>query len=439
MTRDVRQAVPHPTKRPTIAVIGGRAKFVRKARELGMNVVYVQHPNQYDQSHWPYVDQALLVDYTDTERLLPLVRALHDVHPFDAVISLYELGVQPAALIDEMLGLGGYSLETVDLLLDKASMRQRLNALGISPVAAAVGRTEQDLRAFAAAHGLPIFVKPVAEAGSIGVFAVRDEADLAAIPARFRELEATFDPADLAGPLDRFLMEEYLDGPEISVETLSFDGRHVVIGITDKVLGGPGFVEVGHSSPSRHPAAALRAAEELVLTFLDAVGLRHGPGHTELKLTSRGPRIIESHTRIGGDRINELTELAYGVDMDRYALGARLGLLEPLPASPRPVGGAAIRFLTPPPGTVLSITGEDAVRADPALVELELSVGPGDVVPPLTWSEDRIGHILARGATPEDAIAACTRLAALIHIQTEPLSSQPLSPAPGTVSSEAGR
>ncbi|WP_067171333.1 ATP-grasp domain-containing protein [Microtetraspora niveoalba] len=422
MSRESTHAAPRPTGRPTIAVVGGKPKLVRKAHELGMGVVYIQHPDQYDRAHWPYVDRALLVDYTDTERLLPLVRALHQVHPFDGVVSLYELGVQPAALIDRMLGLGGYSVETVDLLLDKWRMRQRLNALGISPVAAAVGATERDLRDFAAAHGLPFFVKPICEAGSIGVFAVRDEADLVAIPGRFRELEARFDPADLVGPLDRFLMEEFLDGPEISVETLSFDGRHVLVGVTDKVLGGPGFVEVGHSSPSRHPAALLREVERLVVTFLDAVGLRHGPGHTEVKLTGRGPRIVESHTRIGGDRINELTEIAYGVDMDRYALGARLGMVEPLARPPLPQAGAAIRFLTPPPGKVVEVTGADAVRADPALVELEISVEPGDEVPRLTWSEERVGHVLARGETVEEAVANCERLAAAVRIRTEAAS-----------------
>lgn len=401
-------------------VIGGRPKLLRKARELGIDVVYVQHPDQYDRAYWPYVSQALLLDYADAEQLLPLVRALHQVRPFDSVLSLYELGVRPAAQLDQLLGLGGYSLETVDLLLDKWQMRQRLNSLGISPVGAALGATEQDLRDFAGHYGLPVFVKPISEAGSIGVFAVRDEADLVSVPVRFRELEVTFDRADLAGPLDRFLMEEFLDGPEISVETLSFDGRHVVVGITDKVLGGPGFLEVGHSSPSRHPAPLLGAAQQLVVTFLDAVGLRHGPAHTEVKLTGRGPRIVESHTRIGGDRINELTEIAYGVDMDLYALGGRLGLIEPLACSPEPRAGAAIRFLTPPPGKVVDVTGADAVRADPALVELEISVRPGDVVPPLTWSEERVGHVLARGATAEEAVATCERLAAMIRIRTSP-------------------
>ncbi|MEC3974232.1 ATP-grasp domain-containing protein [Amycolatopsis sp. H20-H5] len=425
MSRDATRAEPRTegqaTARPRIAVIGGKVKYLRKARELGLDVVYIQHPDEYDSTHWPYVDQALLVDYADIARLLPLVRSLHEAYPFHSVVSLYELGLLPAAEIDHLLGLGGNSVATVELLLDKWRMRQHLNALGISPVAAAVGETGEDLREFVRAHGLPVVVKPICEAGSIGVFAIRDEAELESVTARFRSLGGQFAKKDLAGDFERFLMEEYLDGPEISVETLSFDGRHVLIGVTDKVCGGPGFVEIGHSTPSRHPAPLVREVEELVTVFLDAVGLKHGPGHTELKLTARGPRIIESHNRIGGDRINELTEIACGVDMDRYALGSRLGLLEPLTRSPEAVAGAAIRFLTPPPGRVLEVTGVETVRADPAFVDLEISVGPGDEVPPLTWSEDRVGHVIARGETADEAIAHGERLAALLNIRTEPV------------------
>lgn len=403
-------------------MVGGKVKFLRKARELGLDVVYIQHPDEYDRTHWPYVDQALLVDYADTARLLPLVRSLHEAYPFQSVVSLYELGLLPAAEIDHMLGLSGNSVATVEMLLDKWRMRQHLNALGISPVAAAVGETEQDLREFIQAHGLPVVVKPICEAGSIGVFAIRDEAEVESVASRFRSLGGQFARKDLAGDFDRFLMEEYLDGPEISVETLSFDGRHVLIGVTDKVCGGPGFVEIGHSVPSRHPRPLLHEVEELVMTFLDAVGLRHGPGHTEVKLTSRGPRIIESHNRIGGDRINELTEVAYGVDMDRYALGSRLGLIEPLKQSPQPVAGAAIRFLTPPSGRVIEVTGTETVTDDPAFVDLEISVKPGDEVPPLSWSEDRVGHVIARGETTDEAIANCERLLAAVRIRTEPVT-----------------
>jgi biotin carboxylase len=410
------------TGRPRVLVVGGKPQHVRKARELGLDVVLAQFPDDYDRAYWPYVDQALLLDYGDVDRLLPLVRAVHEATPLAAAVSLFELGLLPAARVNEALGLGGESVTTVELLLDKWRMRRHLAAKGVSPVASAVGRSAQDLRAFAEAHGLPIIVKPIRESGSLGVFRIRDRADMDAVARRFRSLDdRQWTAKDLASAdsFDEFLIEEYLDGPEISVETLSFDGRHVVVGVTDKEIGGPGFIEIGHSQPSGCPAETLREATRLVTEVLDAVGLRNGPAHTEVKLTPRGPRIIESHNRVGGGRINELTEVAHGVDMERYALGAGFGLVEPLTGPPAPLGGAAVRVITPEPGRVVAVTGLDGVRTDPAYVDLRLDVGPGDVVPPLTWNEDKVGHVIARGATADEAKANAARLTAAIRVRTE--------------------
>lgn len=415
------------TGRPRVLVIGGKLKHVRKARELGLDVVHAQFPDEYDRGHWPYVDQALLLEYGDIDRLLPLAQALHGAYPFQAAVSLFELGLLPAARINEALGLDGESVATVELLLDKWRMRQHLAAKGISPVASAVGRSTQDVRDFVNAHGLPIIVKPIRESGSVGVFRIRDEADVDTVAERFRSLDdEDWAVGDLfsADSFDEFLMEEYLDGPEISVETLSFDGRHMVVAVTDKEAfgGGSGFVELGLSQPSAHPAETLHEVTQLVTDFLDAVGLRNGPGHTEIRLTSRGPRIIESHNRIGGYGLNEMVEVAYGVDMERYTLGTRFGKVEPLIASPEPQGGAALQALTPEPGRVVEVTGVDAVRADPAFVDLHVKVKPGDVVSPLTWNEDIGGYVIARGADATEAIAHSKRLAEAIHVRTEPIA-----------------
>ncbi|GAB1823623.1 ATP-grasp domain-containing protein [Herbidospora sp. RD11066] len=399
-----------------VLVIGGKAQHVRKLWELGLDVVHAQFPDEYVPG--PYVDQALLLDYGDVDTLLPLVRVLHAARPFTAAVSQFELGLLPAARINEALGLTGESVETVELLLDKWRMRRHLAASGVSPVASAVGRSAQDVQDFVKAHGLPIIVKPIRESGSLAVFRIDDKAGVDAVADRFRALDGQFKERDLtaADSFEEFLLEEFLDGPEISVETLSFDGHHVIVAVTVKECGGPGgFVEIGHSQPGDCPPEV----RQLVVDFLDAVGLRNGPGHTEVMLTSRGPKIVESHNRVGGDRINELTEIAYGVDMEQYALTAGLDVLPPLTGSPDAQSGAAIRFLTPAPGRVVEITGLDEVRADPAFVDVHLKVGPGDEVPPLVWNEDKVGYVITRGATAAEAIANGERLAAAIHIRTE--------------------
>ncbi|WP_281185184.1 ATP-grasp domain-containing protein [Micromonospora halophytica] len=396
-----------------------------KARELGLDVVYVQHPGRYDQGHWPYVDHALLLDYADSDELLPLVRTLHEMSPFQAVLTLSDFGLLPAAQLSETFGIGGESVTTVELLLDKSRMRERLAERGIGPVASGVGRTNQDVKEFVQVTGLPIIVKPTRESGSLAIFHVRHQEDADTVADRYLSLaDKEWKPGDLgfADSFDDFLMEEFLDGPEVSVETLSFDGQHVVVAVTDKELGGTGFAEVGLSTPSRQPGETLREATRLVADLLDAVGLRNGPAHTEVKLTSRGPRIVESHNRIGGGGINDMTETVYGIDMERYALAAGLGVLEPLTESPEPRGAAAHAAIMPEPGRVVEVTGVDAVRADPAFIDVNVRVKPDDVVQPLTWNEDIAGWVLARGVTTAEAVANSKRLAAAIRVRTEPVA-----------------
>jgi hypothetical protein len=212
------------------------------------------------------------------------------------------------------------------------------------------------------------------------------------------------------------LAEEYLDGPEISVEAFSHAGRHTIVAITQKILG-IGFVEVGHAVPAEVDGRLERDVVDMTVGLLDAVGLVEGPSHTELKLTGAGPRVVESHNRIGGDNIADLVREVHGVDLERLAVGVPLGLLEWNGASPPSRGGAAIRFLTPPAGVVRSVERPEDVEPG---ATLDVTIDVGDVVPPLTWSKDRVaGHVMATGASRSDALQRCERVLGGVHITTE--------------------
>jgi biotin carboxylase len=387
---------------------GGREALetLQKARSLGLEVVYVQRKPQFKDVLLPYVDHVVLTDYQDVDVLVPLARTLQTLFPFTAAVSLSEDALVPTAHVRDALGLPGNSLETVLLLKDKSLMRQRLNALGFSPVAARVGHTLADMAAFVRDHGLPIVVKPTDASGSLGIFRIDDTAQLEQVWQQVQELG-----------LSRFLMEEYLDGPEVSVESFSFHGRHVILAVTDK-LTLSNHVEIGHSIPAQLDEATHGLVVRDVQTFLDAVKFEEGPAHTEIKLTTKGPRIVESHNRTGGGRINELVRVVCGVDMKTMALGWPCGLVEPLETSPPPQAGAATRFLVPPPGVVREIAGVDEAQRAEGLVELQVGVEVGDRVRPVKESYDRLGYVVACGADVQEAISRCEQLAHKVRIVT---------------------
>jgi biotin carboxylase len=297
-----------------------------------------------------------------------------------AVLSFTELGLLPAALLAEGRGLPGVPVATVLRTRDKLLMRRALGAAGVA-------QPRHGRLSASGGHDLPypLVVKPVDGSGSIGVELVEDRAAL--------ERRAA------AG--DALLWEEYLDGPEYSVEAVSFDGAHHVVGVTAKVTTGPpGFVEVEHVAPAPLDPDVEALIRPEVGRCLDAVGLRAGASHTELRLAGGRPIVLETHTRAGGDRIPLLHLLAGGEDQYALALRSLLGV-EPQP-SVACAPCAAVRYFRWRPGTLSDVAGVEEARRAPGVVELQLEVAPGDEVRPWTSGLDRPGHVVVCGAGPDE-------------------------------------
>jgi biotin carboxylase len=266
-----------------------------------------------------------------------------------------------------------------------------------------------------ACHGWPVIVKPSDSSASAGVFRVDGPDDAAEACRRVAQLRDDQLPE---GVLDRFLVEEYVNGPEFSVEAVSVSGEHVVLAITEKLLAEDSFVEIGHALPARLDGVVERRLAAATMAFLDAMGLRDGPSHTEFRLENGMPRVIESHDRVGGDRIHDLVEAVCGVDQDRFALGWPFGLAPAPRSGLAPSCGAATRFFDSVPGEVVAIEGVEEVAGHPSVIALEVSVQVGDVVRPLRSSWDRVGQVAVRAATTADALALAERLASRVHVVT---------------------
>jgi biotin carboxylase len=406
-------------RRPTALVIGGRIETLRKAAGLGPRLVHLQHPHRFGPEHASLVEAGLLADFTDWAVTRPLVQGAHDAFGIDGVATLTEPALETAGRVNDLLGLPGNGYHVTRLLRDKVAMRQRQAEAGAGPVAAEAVCDRRCLASFGEAHGYPFIVKPADGTASMGVLRVDGPENLEQAWRHMERVRGEPLHADAIGTVraDTFIAEEYLDGPEYSVEAFTFRGRHVVLAITEKSVL-PNFVEVGHAVPARLDGPAASEVSDAIRTFLDCVGVREGPTHTEIRLTASGPRVVESHTRPGGDRIIELVETAVGVDLERYTVGWPLGLVPEIVESPVPMGAAATRFIVAEPGVVERIEGVAAVRAQPDVVLVEVDVAPGDYVRAPAWSWDRPGQVVAAAATTEAAIARCEELVDQIRIVT---------------------
>ncbi|WP_448321951.1 ATP-grasp domain-containing protein [Streptomyces sp. CO7] len=326
-----------------------------------------------------------------------------------AVLSFTEFGLLPAALLSEALGLPSVSVGAVLRTRDKLVMRRALQATCPGPAFGVVGQEDPGPEDF------PLVVKPVRGAGSRGVRSVTD-------PAEYRELRE-----ELRG----MLWERYVGGPEYSVEAVSGEDGHRILGITAKRTSGrPRFIETGHEVPALVDEAVSGRIEETVRRCLDALGVERGASHTEVKVEDGRVHVIETHTRPGGDRIPLLTRLITGIDQYELAVRSVLPATAGAGVDPQPrFAHAAVHYFPWEDAVLVGHADPDHCRALDGVVELVLHAQPGTRLPVWRHSHERPGHVVV-GADSREELRA--RLAAVEEALSPVLSrpSAPVSTAP---------
>lgn len=392
--------------------------YLAKAKAKGLRIgaiwdrrvasgIFGERAEQYLRDVRARADAFWLADFDDPAGYQRVLRRAAKEFGADLLYHVgQEKSMRLAAEVAEDLGLAVNSAASVHQLNDKLALRRLLAERGLSPVRFADAPGWRCATGLMDGFDLPVVVKPTRLSGSRGVALINDRAGFAA-------WGQGLDAAGYTGPV---LVEEYLTGPEFSVETISVQGRHHVVGVTEKRLGPPPlFVEAGHT----HPAPAATGTEqmsELVVAMLNAAGYRTGPAHTELRLTPAGPRIIESQARLGGDRIPRLVELATGIDLERAVFAALAGRA---PGARTRSDVALIHYFALPPGVLRSVGGLDAIRALPFVDELSFPFASGDTVPVTVDWQSRHGHVIMIAASPEQAARRLTEVTALLRVSVD--------------------
>ena len=343
----------------------------------------------------------LTADTNDADALLPYVERLHRVLGFDGVLTSCDYYLPTVARIAGHLGLPGASAQSVAAACRKDDTRRLLAEAGVPGPRFAVCEGLPAATEAAREIGYPLVLKPVDLCAGMYVRRVDDEKELAAA---CRALDGF--PVNARGQRrsPAVLLEELLDGPEVSVETVSSGGVHHVVGITDKSVGGaPAFIETGHMFPAALAAGEEEAAASTAVAALDGLGLDQVVAHTEVKLTADGPRVVEVNPRPAGNRITELVRHVTGVDLAAACVDVTLGRTPRLTAQHTGTGSAAVRFLVPDTDGVLEgFDGAEGLTGQPGVLEAQLSA-PGKQVSAAASNNGYLGHVMA--AHPEPGAA----------------------------------
>ena len=364
---------------------------IHKAKEMGLYVGVVDYnPNAVGV---PYADEFFNVSTIDEEGVYQAAKSFGA----DGIMTLAtDMPMRSVAYACSRLGLTGISYETAVKATDKGEMIRAFEQSGVEHPWYYILSSEEDMTRLSDRITYPCITKPTDNSGSRGVMLVNSREELEEALAYSRE----------NGRTGSVIVEEYMTGPEVSVEVMVLEGVPHVLQVTDKLTtGAPHFVEMGHTQPCRLPEADLEKIRDLASRAAKAVGITDGPAHVEIILTGSGPKMVELGARMGGDCITtHLVPLSTGVDMIRATIEISLGKKPDI--APKWDKGSAIRFFDIPAGIISGITGEAEAKALPNIREISISKRPGDAAGSIGSSVDRGGFVIAQAENADAAAAA---------------------------------
>ncbi|MFF3786388.1 acetyl-CoA carboxylase biotin carboxylase subunit family protein [Streptomyces sp. NPDC001933] len=325
----------------------------------------------------PYIAGHLVADLRDQEAVLAAAETASANFRVEGVLTWHEFAAVHAATTARGLGVPGSEPAGVRACRNKAAARAIFDAHGVASARWAPVSDLADVRIAAHDLGYPFVLKPASAAGSAGVIRIDRPADLHEALA-FAAAAAAGQSQEAQG----MLAEEYLDGPEVSVEVVSHQGHHTTVAVTRKQLGAPPyFEETGHLVSPALDGPETDEAAHVATQALDALDITHGISHVELRLTRSGPRIVEVNPRLGGDLIPHLVNLATGIDLIRAAADLALGRVPDV--RPKRHASAAIGFLYPTSaGQLRSLTVDPSLAAHTWCERAVLEQQPGASVAP---------------------------------------------------------
>lgn len=320
--------------------------------------------------------------------------------------------------IHDELNLSGVSRKQAVVATNKHLMREAFKKGDApSPISILAKSAEDAWEQFMAMPGDAI-LKPSRNSGSRGIAKVSKGSNGVSEVSK-EDFYKLYDIALEESRDNSVLIEQFIEGPEFSVEIIVWEGKVNVLTVTDKkTTEAPHFVELGHNQPSCFPEETVALIKDAAVRGVKALGVDKCACHAEVKVQDGKAYLMEIGARMGGDFISTvLTRLSTGIDMVAAAIDCALNIKPDLTPKAAPQG-VCIRYFCPKPGKLVSISNTE-VLDDPRVHEWEIYHQVGDEIPEVTSSLCRSGHVIVTEETPQKAIAYAESLLNEVKMETE--------------------
>jgi biotin carboxylase len=392
--------------------------FRAAARQLDIEIVTaIDLPDELGNPR----EATLTLDFRYPDRAVQHIVAYANDHPLDAILSVDDSASLIAAQASAALNLPHNSPQAAAAARDKFVMRTLLKQGGVRVPNFRLLSTADDLARVARQVNYPCVVKPLALNGSRGVIRADDADQFVTAAQRLGRLLHSIDPSPDPKP---FLVEEYIPGFEVALEGLLDHGTLRVLALFDKPdpLDGPFFEETIYVTPSRLSPETQAAIAHCTADSAQALGLKEGPVHAELRLNDRGVWLIEMAGRSIGGLCAQTLRFAHSADVSleelilRQAVGIEIDSLER-----EDQAGGVMMIPIPAAGLLRGVSGLDEAKAVIGIEDVQITAKLNYPLVPLPEGESYLGFIFARGDTPSEVETALRAAHACLHFNVQPI------------------
>lgn len=374
----------------SLLVFGGgelQISIINTARQMGFYTIVIDpNPNAYGKL---FADKFIVVGADDYKNTLNIAKK-YNVKGL--VTSSTDNPILMMCRIAEQLKLPFPSYDSCEVVLDKGKFKEILKR---NKIAHATGATYScSDRIDESKFSYPVIIKPLSNSGSRGVIKCE-------IPEKLQKsinetLEFCRD--------ERFIIEEFIEGDELSVEAIVYNNKVDIIQITDKIVSAPPYnVEIGHIQPSKYMSSKTEIYE-LLQKIIDITGLNNCAIHPELKTSNGKFTIIEIGPRLGGDFISsKLVPLSTSVNMEKIVINIAIGQSYQYDVSDK---AALISYLNlPSTKEVKGVLSEsELIKTFPNITEIKNNLKVGEVTKIITNSLTRYGYFILHGEKSNELI-----------------------------------
>ncbi len=366
---------------------------IKIAKEMGLYTVVTDYNK--NAIGLKYADYPIIMSTRDVDGTVRVAKEFNKIRKIDGVITVGTDASLTVAAVQHALDLPGNKIEVAEATTNKIKMRRRLKEKGIPEPEFYSCWSYDDVINASKNLGFPFVIKPADNMGARGVMRVD----------KFEVIRFAYERAKNASPRGEIIAEEYMEGPELSIDALIWEDKIYITGVADRIIEFPPyFVETGHLMPTNLPEDKVNDAIDVFKRGVKALGIEIGAAKGDIKITSEGAKVGEIASRLSGGFMSAYTyPYSTGVNLIKAAINIALGN-PPGDLKEKYQKVSVERAIIPGSGIVKKIEGVEEALSIRGVKNVFITCNVGDVVHIPTSNVEKCGNVIAVADTREEAL-----------------------------------